>query len=575
MAFDLVIRGGMVVDGTGLAGYPADVAVQDGRIAAIGRLKERGRREIDAAGQVVTPGFIDGHTHMDAQIFWDRDGSCSSWHGVTSVVMGNCGFSLAPASKDKRLLAVRNLERAEDISRAAMDAGIDWTWESFPEYLDAIDRLPKAINYAANIGHSTLRTWAMGERAFTETAGEDDLRRMQAQIRAAMAAGAMGFTTSRSDSHETADNRPVASRIAAWEEVRALVGAMSDTGGVFELAQSAAMFAPDPQLRRAEQERLAALAVDTGVAVSFGLIPGFAPAAMWREALQMMEGAARRGGRMFGQTHSRGVSTVLSFAAHLPFDRLAEWQELRALPLAEQARRLRDPALRARLVRAANEGDYGTAIGAEARRPHWGRLFVFDRPLPPFRAVAEVAAERGVDPVDAMIDLALESEMQALFLQPLRDYADDDLIELMKHPRCVMTFSDSGAHVSQIMDASIQSYLFAWWVRERQVIRLEDAVRMVTLAPAVAWGFADRGVVREGMVADLNVFDPDRITPQVPVLSADLPAGGKRLVSRADGIRATLVAGEVIAENGRSTGATPGRLLRRAGARVRGGSAAA
>jgi N-acyl-D-aspartate/D-glutamate deacylase len=237
MSYDLVVRNGTVIDGSGLARYRADVGVRHGRIVAVGRLKEKGRREIDAEGHVVAPGFIDAHTHMDAQIAWDPLGTSSCWHGVTSVVMGNCGFTLAPARAHQRHLVVRNLERAEDISADAMAAGITWSWETYPEYLDALDRLPKGINYAGYVGHSALRTWAMGERAFEEEATSDDIDVMTRELRDALRAGAIGFTTSRTFNHQTSDDRPVASRLANWDEVVTLVRVMGDLGaGIFELA---------------------------------------------------------------------------------------------------------------------------------------------------------------------------------------------------------------------------------------------------------------------------------------------------------------------------------------------------
>ena len=229
-SYELVIRNGTVVDGSGLGSFRADVGVVGDRIAFVGRILERGSREIDAEGHVVSPGFVDGHTHMDAQVFWDASGANSCWHGVTTAVMGNCGFTLAPVRDDERALVVRNLERAEDINPAALAAGIDWTFETFPQYLDAVDRLPKGINYAANLGHSALRTYVMGERAFSEAATPDDLRAMQAELGSALEAGAYGFTTSRTHHHETSDNRPVASRIATWDEVSELVAAMGRTG---------------------------------------------------------------------------------------------------------------------------------------------------------------------------------------------------------------------------------------------------------------------------------------------------------------------------------------------------------
>ena len=267
---DLIIRNGTVIDGSGMARYRADVAISGGRIAGIGRIRERARQEIDAEGHVVTPGIIDGHTHMDAQVFWDPMGTCSCWHGVTSVVMGNCGFSLAPCGEKEKQLVMRNLERAEDIAPEAMEAGIKWTWESFPEYLDAVDRTPKGINYAAYIGHSALRTYVMGERAFSREANAEDIDAMKREVRSAIRAGAMGFTTSRTRNHQTPDGHPVASRIATWDEVRQLVGVMGEEhAGIFEIAGEDTGF--DPERVNDYLGRIKSLAVDTGVPVTFGM----------------------------------------------------------------------------------------------------------------------------------------------------------------------------------------------------------------------------------------------------------------------------------------------------------------
>ena len=567
MAYDLVIRDGTVVDGSGLARYRADVGVRHGRIATVGRIREQGRREIDAEGHVVTPGFIDGHTHMDAQILWDPLGTCSCWHGVTSVVMGNCGFTLAPAKADQRHLVVRNLERAEDISADAMKAAIEWSWETFPEYLDTLERLPKGINYAANIGHSALRTWAMGERAFEQEADADDLALMARQLRDALRAGAIGFSTSRTNNHETSDDRPVASRLASWDEIRALVNVMGETGtGMFEIAQEPAARAKDPAERAEFFDRMRDLAVESGVPFTFGVLSTTRSGDDWRGQLELIDSAAARGGRMYGQSHAREFSVLLSFKTRMPFDVLPEWQEVRALPLAEQARALRDPALRAKLVDAAHHGNYGRAIGAEARKPDFDWIRILDQPVPPNPTVAEVAAQRGVDPVELMINLALDSDFDQFFVQIIANRDPDHLLEIMRHPRTIVTFSDSGAHVSQIMDSSIQTHLLSHWVRDRQALSLEEAVRMITLEPATAWNLADRGLVREGMVADLNVIDAERVRPAMPTVAEDLPAGAKRLKQGAEGIRATIVSGEVLLEDGEHTGALPGRLLRGPGA---------
>jgi len=563
MPYDLVIKNGMVIDGSGLPRYRADVGVRHGRIVTLGRIRERAREVIDADGQVVAPGIVDGHTHMDAQVFWDPLGTSSCWHGVTTVVMGNCGFTLAPCAAADKHMVIRNLERAEDIPPAAMAAGIEWRWTTFPEFLDCLETLPKGINYSGYIGHSALRTYVMGERAFEEPAGEKDLQAMERELRDAIRAGAMGFTTSRSPAHETLDGGPVASRAASWDEVRRLVSVMGDlNAGLFELAGEGVDRAPgDPSLRE-YHVRLRDLAVETGRPVTFGVFSRREVPGIWRAYLALLEETAAAGGRMFAQVHSRSLSALLSFKTQLPFDGLPVWKELRALPLAEQQRRLRDPDLRRRLVEASGARDSRRPVGTEARPADYDWLLVFDTVEGPHRTVAEVARERGQHPAATMIDLALEKDLDLFFLQPVANEDQDAALELMRHPRCVTTFSDSGAHVSQLMDSSLQTHLLSHWVRTKRAFTLEQAVRMITLVPATLWGFADRGLIREGMAADLMVFDPDTIAAEMPEVVDDLPAGARRLVQRTRGIAATVVNGEVLLRDGKHTGALPGRLLR-------------
>jgi N-acyl-D-amino-acid deacylase len=561
MSFDIVIRNGTVVDGSGLGSFRADVGVVDGRIASVGKIAERGAQEIDAEGHAVTPGFIDGHTHMDAQVFWDASGSSSCWHGVTSAVMGNCGFTLAPVRSHERALVVRNLERAEDIDPVALAEGIDWNFETFPEYLDAVDRLPKGINFAANIGHSALRTWAMGERAFEEEATPDDLALMAGQLTDALSAGAIGFSTSRVEHHETSDDRPVASRLASWEEVVALVGVMGTLGrGVFE-GVDGGMLASDPAVRARTLDRFKVLAAETGVPLTFGLVA----TAGAGHLLHFLDDVAAAGGRAIAQTHCRGISVLLSLKTRLPFDLIESWQDLRARPVSEQVRVLRHPELRRPYVDAAVSADYGQwrGVGAQARPPDFEGIRIYRQGLPPNPTVADEARRRGVHPAEAMIDLCAGSDGDQLFIQPSLYPQDEEvLLRALRHPRAVMTFSDSGAHLSQIADSSIHTHLLGYWVRDRQEFTLEEAVRMITLAPALAWGFADRGLLRPGMVADLNVFDPARVGPAVPTLVDDLPGGGRRLEQRSHGFLATLVNGQVTVRDGILTGASPGRLLR-------------
>ena len=561
MSYDLVIRNGTVVDGSGFGAYRADVGVVGDTIAVVGRIRERGAEEIDAEGHVVCPGFIDGHTHMDAQVFWDPAGTNSCWHGVTTAVMGNCGFTLAPVRADQRELVVRNLERAEDIDPGALAEGIDWSFETFPEYLDAVDDLPKAINFGANIGHSALRTWAMGERAFEQEATAADLALMSGQLSDAMAAGAIGFSTSRSEHHRTSDDRPVASRLAAWSEIEALVSVMGQAGrGIFEVVDGA-MLATDPVARAAGLDRLQDLAVTTGVPITFGMVATKEAGGL----LDFMDRAAVAGGRFIAQTHCRGISVLLSFKSRLPFDLIPQWSEFRSRPLDAQLAGLRQPETRADLVEAARDFDYGPfrQVGAQARPPDFEGIKVYRSGLPPNPSVAEVARERGVHPVEAMVDLAVESGLEQLFIQPSL-YPQDEatLLRALRHPRAVMTFSDSGAHLSQIADSSIHTHLLGYWVRQRQELPIEQAVSMITLAPALAWGLSDRGLVRRGMKADLNVFDASRVAPAVPRLVDDLPAGGRRLEQRSEGFLATVVNGRVTIAGGQPTGARPGRLLR-------------
>ncbi len=565
MSYDLVIKNGTVVDGSGGARFQADVGLNNGKITAIGRLRERAHRTIDAEGHVVAPGFVDGHTHMDAQIFWDRLGSCSCYHGVTSVVMGNCGFTIAPCREQDADLVFRNLERAEDISREAMLAGIDWSWETFPEFLDTIDALPKGINYAGYIGHSALRTYVMGERAFTDAATPDELATMCELAKEAVRVGAIGFSTSRTVNHITADDRPVASRTASWNEVRAIVNAVGETGrGVFEIAHE--QVGRSPERLREYHDRLRDLAVGSGVPQTWGMFSSrFAPD-YWRGFVSLVDETADAGGRMFVQVHSRALNVLMSFKTQLPFDKWDVWRDVRALPLDAQKAKLRDGDIRAKLIAAAHgEPPSGKIVGVEARPPDYDCFYIMDGMNGEDRLLRDVAAERDMDPVDLMIELGLQTDFEQFFRQPAANEDQDAVLAMIRHPRSVVTFSDSGAHVSQIMDSSLQSHLLGYWVREKQALTLEDAVRQLTYNTATAWGMHDRGLVREGMNGDLVVFDPDTVGPEMPEAVHDLPAGGKRLKQVAKGIRNTIVNGEVFLQDNEHTGALAGKLFRGTG----------
>jgi N-acyl-D-amino-acid deacylase len=567
MGLDLLIRNGTVVDGSGMPRYRADVGVKGGKIVEIGRIRTPAEHRIDAEGLIVAPGFIDGHTHMDAQVAWDPLGSCSCWHGVTSVVMGNCGFALAPCRPADKEWFARCLTAVEDIPTEAMLAGIDWNWETFPEYLANVERLPKAINYGMYIGHSALRMYVMGRRALDERANEDDLRHMTRAVEEAVRAGAMGLSTSRATTHVTPEGSPVASRIADWEEIDRLVGAMAALdAGIFQIG-------PDisgGEAQRVFLDRLRRVAVESGRPIMFGVLAtrqGMDPNP-WQYQTHYLEKTAAAGGRMFGQATTRSINAVFSLKSYLPFDVLPGWQTVRALPIAEQKRRLADPEVRRRLIEeeavmkprdSVLQG--GGAATTDPRRPDYTNLYPmlsvdWDDP-----SVADLARAANRHPVDIIIDLALENENR-IFVQPIVNESPEDVLGLLKHPRTLATFSDSGAHVCQEMGSSLQTHLLSYWVRKRQQFTLEEAVRMLTFDNASAWELPDRGLLRTGYVADLVVFDEQEIKPRLPTVEQDLPGGARRLVQKADGIHATVINGRVAFENGESTGNLAGQVLK-------------
>ena len=569
MSLDLIIKNATVVDGSGGPRYIADVGVKDGKITEIGRINSRAGRSLDADGLILSPGFIDGHTHMDAQVAWDVQGTCSCWHGVTTVIMGNCGFALAPCKESEREWFAQCLEAVEDIPTAAMVAGIDWNWETFPEYLDNVDKLPKGINYGAYIGHSALRMYAMGERGLSEAATDDDLKVMGDLVDEALRYGAMGLSSSRASTHITPDGSPIASRIAEWEEIDYLVGKLAArNAGIFQIGPDVA----NGEAHQAFLARLRQVALDSRRPIMFGTLStrqGENPYP-YQDQLAYIDATVAAGGRMYGQTTTRSINALFSFESYLPFDNLPGWKELRAAPVEEQMRRLReDSSLRASLVAAEaqmrprdNVFQGGGAATTDPRKPDYNNLYAirgvdWDDPT-----IAQLAESQAKHPVDVMIDLALERDMDQFFLQPLVNESPDDVLGMLNHPRTLATFSDSGAHVCQEMGSSLQTHMLSYWVRNRQAFTLEQAARMLTFDNASAWDLNDRGLVRTGMAADLVLFEEDGIKPSLPTVEHDLPSGARRLVQKAEGIHATVVNGRITLENGESTGDLSGQLLR-------------
>jgi N-acyl-D-amino-acid deacylase len=551
--FDVVIRGGTVFDGSRSGGTVADVAISDGKVAEIGQVNGSASQTIEAAGLFVAPGFIDGHTHLDAQIFWDPYAGSLAAHGVTSAVMGNCGFSLAPGTQEQADLIIRSIERAEDMSRDAIQRGVPWRWTTFPDYMNEVEALPKALNIGAQCGHSAVRAAVMGEGAFTDVATDEQKQRMRQAVADAISAGAIGFSTSRSRSHLTKAGQPVASRVAAWDEVAEIVQGMGEAGaGMFQLAPERST---QPGAMADYQARLRRLAVESGRPVTF-MVGG------QKEQLDTVDDVVAAGGTAFGQVHVRNFENIFGFKTALPFDRLALWRTVRSAPFAQQRERLADPDLRARLIAEAESGDYGEAVGAEVRAPDFGQIMIIDPARPAELSVADVARQRGISPVEVMIDLALDTDFEQLFRQPISDVPADLILAGLRHPSTVLAASDSGAHISQILDSNIPTYFLSHWVRAKGAFTWAEAIHMLTGRPAEVWGLDGRGVLTSGAYADIVVFDPETIGCAAPAVLNDLPDGGPRLAQSATGIEATLVNGQLVTSSGQRTGATPGVFLR-------------
>jgi N-acyl-D-aspartate/D-glutamate deacylase len=564
---DLLIRGGIVIDGSGAKRYTADVGISDRRVVTIGRVSEPARRTIDADGLIVAPGFIDGHTHMDAQVMCDPLGSSSCYHGVTSVVMSNCGFTLAPCRPADRDWYASCLSYVEDIPAAAMAAGMDWSWETFSEYMAAVERRPKALNHAMYVGHSALRMYVMGRRALSDEATDEEIRAMARLAQEALRAGAIGVSTSRAHTHLTPDGTPVASRVAAWKEIEGIVAAMAELGtGIFQIG-------PDVITHSANiafLEHMKRLALTYRRAVMFGLITtrqGDDPVS-WQTQAKAIKDVNEAGGRMFGQGTTRSINAIFSLKSYLPFDVLPEWQAVRSRPLDEQKQLLRDPAKRRQLVAAEqrmkpkdNKLQGGGAATTDPRKPDYDNLYAlkgvdWDDPT-----VAELSRARGTHPVETMIDLSLANPDQ-IYVWPVVNENREDVLGMLTHDFTLATFSDSGAHAAQEMGSSLQTHFLHYWVNRRGAFTLEQAVRKMTHDIAQAFELKERGLMKEGYKADLVLFEAGRVRPRLPKIETDLPGGARRLVQKADGIRATIVNGAITMENGESTGNFAGEVLK-------------
>jgi N-acyl-D-aspartate/D-glutamate deacylase len=575
---ELVIKGARIVDGTGAEPFSGDVAVDGGRISAVGTVSERGREELDADGLLLTPGFVDIHTHYDAQATWDPHLLPSGGHGVTTAVCGNCGVGFAPAAPDRHQWLIGLMEGVEDIPGAALAEGIRWEWESFPEYLDALERFPRAVDLGTQVPHGAVRAYVMGERgAKNEAATAEDIQQMYAIVREGLEAGALGFSTSRTLGHRAVDGEPVPGSFAQEDELFGIGQALADVGqGVFELAPAGAagdtaMDDVDDALREIDWMHRLSAAIRRPVA--FAMLQFDARPDQWRELLEICRRTRVEGANVRAQIAARpfGVLAGLQTVAN-PFLAMPSYREIAHLPLAERVARMRDPEYRQRIL---SEEPRDRSLGFASLfndEAGFAKLFPIGDP-PDYEPTADqsilaLARREGRSPKEVLYDHLLRDDGRELLLLPLMNYSDgnsDAQREMLMSDETVVGLGDGGAHCGLICDASLTTYMLTHWVRDRSRgprIPLEYAVRRMTQHTAQLYGLDDRGVVAAGYKADFNLIDFDNLTLRRPRMAHDLPAGARRLLQEADGYEATIVSGEVIMRGGEPTEARPGRLVR-------------
>ena len=557
--YDLIIRNGQIVDGTGEPAIRGDIAVTNGKIARIGTaLEATAEREIDAAGMTVTPGFVDVHTHYDGQATWDTHLNPSSCLGTTTVVMGNCGVGFAPCRAEDREVLVQLMEGVEEIPESAMHEGLPWTWETFPEFLDCIDSRPHDIDLAALVPHGPLRVYVMGERGVNrEPATQDDIVKMRELLAESVAAGGVGFSTSRTLVHRSSTGAYVPTYRAIGSELKQVAQALSgDEGHVFQ-------FIADWEDAEDEFSILSETAADTGAKGTFTLLDIGATPDLWREHLNRIESAQAQGRDIRGQVLSRPVGLMMGHPASMsPFYDRPSFKALDSLPWDDKIAALRDPGTKTKILGEANEQPH---VFVKIVGTNFKNMYVLDDPIDylpgPDRCVANLAEAENRDAEEWLYDYFLTNNGHALIYNPVANFSEN-IAEMLGHPNTVVALGDGGAHVGSICDASANLYLLCKWVREKNRFTLEQGIHMLTRQPAELYSLNDRGILAEGMKADINIIDLDRLKLHTPHIVADLPAGGKRFLQRADGIKTTIVSGEVIYQDGEPTGALPGKLIR-------------
>ena len=557
--YDLIIRNGHVVDGSGGKSGILDVAVKDGLIQAVGEnLPDTASNEINAAGLIVTPGFVDVHTHYDGQATWDSHLNPSSNLGTTTVVMGNCGVGFAPCKPEDRDVLIQLMEGVEEIPETAMAEGLPWTWESFPEYLDTLDAKPRDIDVAALVPHGPVRVFVMGERAVNrETATDEDISKMQAVIEESVNAGGVGFSTSRTLVHRTSTGSPVPTYKAATHELKQLGLALSgEKGHVFQLISDWEDLDEEFSILRSTSE-------STGAKGTFTLLHLDNQPDLWRQQLDHIEHAQSEGLDIRGQVLSRPVGMLMGHPASMsPFSPRPTFRSLEDLPWNEKIAKLKTPEIKSQI------------LGEDIDQPHifvklfsrrFDKMYPLEEPIEylpaPDTSVAARAQAEGVEPVEWLYDYFLGNDGNNLIYIPAANFSDH-IPELLTHPNTVSALGDGGAHVGSICDASANIYVITKWVKERKSFELEKAIHLLTRQPAELYSLKDRGLIAPGYKADINLIDYEALSLKTPHIVHDLPAGGKRLLQHANGIVSTMVSGTVIYQSGEATGALPGKLVR-------------
>lgn len=567
--YDLVIRGGTIVDGTGDASFVGDLAIKEGKIVQVGGKVGSGKRELDADGLLVTPGFVDVHTHYDGQATWDQHLTPTGWHGVTTVVMGNCGVGFAPARPDQHDWLIQLMEGVEDIPGSALAEGIKWDWETFPEYLDALEKFDRSIDIGTQIPHGAVRAYVMRERS-DQVATPDDIEKMSAIVEEALGAGALGFTSSRTMLHRAKDGEPVPGTFAGHDELMGLGRACGRAGhGVFEISSDFGMGGMHGRFSE-DVDWMSTLSKETGLPISFILAQASHHPDEWREILHWTEQAVSNGAKLRVQVAARPAGMLMNFDNPMhPFKGHPTYLKVAELGLEDKVRALSVPSTRNQLAQevSALDGKFDSFFVT-----HFDNMYPLGDP-PDYEPTADesvlaMAQRTGKKPQEVLLDAMLANDGKGFIYYPIINYAEsnfDAIREMLVHPQALLSLSDGGAHCGVICDASSPSYMLTYWVRDRtrgERLPLEMVIKMQTKDTAEAYGLFDRGILKSGMKADVNLIDLEKLTLHAPQAIEDLPASGRRLIQRVDGYKATIQSGQITYLDGVATGSLPGRLIR-------------